>query len=136
MPAKRNVAAPSLAEQLQAIPIHNRGAYVERDSEAGVTLTVPLVYPALVRPLAKAMRLRQRRSYELDGVGHQVHRRIDGETTVGQLIDWCATEHRLSFHEARVLIMKYLQMLMERGLIVVGGKVDGLAIEPGKSQPP
>lgn len=88
---------------------------------AGVRISVPLVYPAWLRSVANTLRLRGQRSYELDGVGRAVFDRVDGETRVEDLVDWLAADYRLSFHEARVLIMKYLQMLMERGLIVIAG---------------
>ena len=121
MPSK-NERQLTFVEQLRATPIKNEQA-VARPTEANaLRVSVPLVYPAWLRPVARAARFRKERSYELDGIGREVYDRIDGETSVENLVDWLASEHLLSFHEARVLIMKYLQMLMERGLVVIAGK--------------
>ena len=123
MPSKSDRSARrTFTEQLGATPIKNEKAVVDRGETAGVRVSVPLVYPSWLEALATAMRLRRQRTYELEGVGRAIYDRIDGETSVEVLVDWLAAEHRLSFHEARVLIMKYLQVLMERGLVVIAGR--------------
>jgi hypothetical protein len=119
MPSKTE--PPAFTDQLRATPIKNEKAVVSPVESAGVRISVPLVYPPWLRPVANAIHLRKERSYELEGVGRAVYDRVDGETSVEDLVDWLAAEHRLSFHEARVLVMKYLQMLMERGLVVIAG---------------
>jgi Coenzyme PQQ synthesis protein D (PqqD) len=123
MPSKSDLArGPSFTEQLEATPIKNEKAAASPTGTDCVRISVPVVYPSWLGPVARALRLRGQRSYELEGVGRAVYDRVDGETSVEHLVDWLAAEHRLSFHEARVLIMKYLQMLMERGLIVIAGR--------------
>jgi len=123
MPSKSdNSSRPSFTEQLTATPIRNEKAMTRATEVASLRVSVPQTYPAWLRPLANTMRLRGEKSYELEGVGRSVYDRVDGETSVEDLVDWLAAEHRLSFHESRVLIMKYLQMLMERGLIVIAGR--------------
>jgi Coenzyme PQQ synthesis protein D (PqqD) len=123
MPSKADFpGAAAFADQLEATPIKNEKAVMSITEADAVRVSVPLIYPAWLRPVANVMRFRKQRSYELEGVGRAVYDRVDGQTSVAALVDWLATEHQLSFHEARVLIMKYLQMLMERGLIVIAGK--------------
>jgi hypothetical protein len=111
---------PTIAQQLTAVRVRNQR--VEQvDDARGATITVQLAYEGLMKPLAKALRMRRARSYRLDGLGLSVYRRIDGAATLEQLTDWLAAEHRLSFHESRTLLMWYLQMLMEKGLVVIAG---------------
>ena len=128
MPSKSEKrSAPTFIDQLTATPIRNDKAVARVTETASLRVSVPQSYPAWVRPIAKTMHLRGEKSYELEGVGRSVFDRVDGETSVENLVDWLAAEHRLSFHESRVLIMKYLQMLMEHGLIVIAG---------GRREPP
>lgn len=123
MPSRRDrKSRPTFLEQLKATPVKNEMAVAAVDESTSLRITVPLVYPPWLRPIANTLHLRGKRSYELEGVGRAVYDRIDGDTSVEVLVDWLAAEHRLSFHEARVLVMKYLQMLMERGLVVIAGK--------------
>jgi hypothetical protein len=119
MRSKHEQHEPTFAEQLEARPIKNERAVASRTEDDAVRLRVPLVYPVWLRSAARALGLRQEKSFELEGVGRAVYDRVDGKNSVENLVDWLAREHGLSFHEARVLIMKYLQMLMERGLIVI-----------------
>ncbi len=111
----------SYAERLAAIPVRNQRVEAVELQDAA-TLTVPLSYGPVLRPLASLLKLRRTKSYRLDGLGLEVWRKVDGVATVESLVDWLAQEHRLSFHEARVLMTMYLQMLMERGLVVVAGR--------------
>jgi hypothetical protein len=122
MPSKSEKrSSPTFIDQLTATPIRNEKAVARVTERATLRVSVPQSYPAWVRPIANTMHLRGEKSYELEGVGRRVFDRVDGETSVENLVDWLAAEHRLSFHESRVLIMKYLQMLMEHGLIVIAG---------------
>jgi hypothetical protein len=119
MRSKSERATLTFGEQLEARPIKNEKAVAHVTDAERLRISVPLIYPAWLGPAARALGLRKEKSYELEGVGRAVYDRVDGETSVESLVDWLAEAHRLSFHEARVLIMKYLQMLMERGLIVI-----------------
>jgi hypothetical protein len=110
-----------MAQQLAAVPLRNHRVREAEDAR-GLVVTVDLSYPGLMKPLAKALKMRRSRDFRLDGVGLAVYRRLDGSATIEQLSDWLAGEHRLSFHEARTLLMWYLQTLMERGLVVIAGK--------------
>ncbi|MBA2481644.1 MAG: PqqD family protein [Planctomycetes bacterium] len=108
----------TLAEQMSAVPVRNEKVRVVEQS-GGAHLTVPLTYHAMLRPLASAMKLRTEKTFQLDVLAYSVYRRIDGVATVETLADRLKDEFQLSFHEARVLVMRYLQLLMVRGLVVL-----------------
>jgi hypothetical protein len=114
------VARPTIAQQLQAVPVRNQRVELVEDAR-GLTVSVLIAYTGVMKPLSKALKMRRTRSYRLDGVGLAVYRRIDGQATLEQLTDWLVAEHRLSFHEGRTLLMWYLQTLMEKGLVVIAG---------------
>jgi hypothetical protein len=117
---------PTPEEQLRAVPLRNEKArLVEAANGSSAEVTVPLVYSAAMETLATLLRLRREKTYLLDGVGWAVYGRIDGKRTVQDLVAWFMDSYRLSFNEARVLMMRYLQMLMERGLVVVVGLGQG-----------
>jgi hypothetical protein len=115
---RRRSERPSIAQQLAAVPVRNARVRATEDAR-GLTVTVDLLYPGLLKPLARALKMRKQRSYRLDGIGLAVYKRIDGKTTLETLVDWLADQQRLSFHEARTLLMQYLQTLMEKGLVVL-----------------
>src|SRR4051812_39364353 len=119
LPAK-GAPNPTVAERLAAVPLRNVRVEVT-EGGAVATLTVPLTYPRMVKPFAGMLGLKRRKSYQLEGLGLEVWRLVDGTATVGSMVDWLAQQHRLSFHEARALIMRYLQTLTERGLVVIAG---------------
>jgi hypothetical protein len=107
-----------MEQQLAAVPVRNEHVRAAEDAR-GLTVTVDLRYPGLIKPLVRALKMRRQRSYHLDGLGLAVYQRVDGEATLEQLVDWLAEAQRLSFHEARTLLMQYLQTLMEKGLVVL-----------------
>lgn len=111
---------PTIASQMAAIPVRNQGLTVRTDAD-GEVLEVALRWNALLRPIAWAMRLPRVRGYRLDGIGREVWDQIDGLTPIESLVDAFAARHRLSFHEARTLLMSYLQLLAHRGLVVIVG---------------
>jgi hypothetical protein len=119
MRSKSEPLRPAFAAQLSSVPVRNERSEVRRDEPASLRVAVSLVYPPWLASLAQALHLRRERSYELEGVGRRVYEGIDGRASVASLIDDLAEEHRLSFHEARVLVMTYLKTLAERGLIVL-----------------
>jgi hypothetical protein len=114
------VARPTIAKQLAVVPVRNASVQVDDQGDAAV-VTVDLRYPLLLRPLVPLLRMRQRKGYRLDGIGLAVWRRIDDRATLAELVDWFATEHRLSFHESRALLLGYLQTLVNNGLVVLAG---------------
>jgi hypothetical protein len=109
-----------LSEQLLCVPIRNVRAEVTREAER-LKITVPLTYPSAVRPLRRLLKLREKKTFELEGVGRAIFEKVDDARTIMEMVDWFADEHALSFHEARALVMGYLRTLTQKGLIVIAG---------------
>lgn len=113
----------TLQAQLTAIPIPNE--HVEKDDRGDVMLiTVDLRYGALGKALAKPLKLRDKKSYQVDGVSLEIYRLLDGKKTVEHLVELLAEKHKLTFFESRGLILQYLHILTQKGVIVVGGSED------------
>jgi hypothetical protein len=134
MPSRDEQARLSFADQLEATPIKNEKAVATATEADAVRVRVPQIYPPWLRSAARALGLRKEKSYELEGVGRAVYDRVDGTSSVENLVDWLAEQHRLSFHESRVLIIEYLQMLMQRGLIVIVANAPSLNVSNPTAQ--
>lgn len=117
---KKTVPVLPLAEQLLCVPIRNVRAELAASGEC-LKITVPLTYPSAVRPLRRLFKLRDAKTFELEGVGRAIFEKVDDVRTIMDLVDWFAEGHALSFHEARALVMGYLRTLMKSGLIVIAG---------------
>ncbi len=114
-------------EQLRGIPVPNAGARVVSEETSGVrggtlVLAVKQKYPRPINYLAGIMGLSRERRFQLDGIGLVLFRMMDGRRNVGDLIDWLMQEHLLTFFEARALFVRYLQVLMEKGVVVMAVK--------------
>ncbi len=107
-------------DALQTIPVRNEAADVDDRGDGAVAITVQRTRPRwLVPPLSWVIRPRLTKTYKLDGIGGEVWRLCDGERTVEAMADAFAQRHHLTFHEARVALMSYLKLLVERGALVL-----------------
>ncbi len=57
------------------------------------------------------------KSYEFDTIGVFVWESIDGKTSVGQIIKRLSARYDLNLREAQVPTVKFLEMLMKKGLV-------------------
>jgi hypothetical protein len=67
----------------------------------------------------RAMRLREHRVWALDTRGTKLWRLIDGQRTMGQLIDAIAQSENLSHAQARGSVGAFVRELMRRGAVVI-----------------
>ena len=114
----------SFEGQLQSVPIRNRRARIEKSPEnpTALAIEVELKYTGLVGLLSRALKPRRTRTYELSGLSRDIFDRIDGKTTIDKLIDHLMAAYKLSFFEARALVLQYTRDLMQRGLIAITGQ--------------
>ena len=111
----------ALAQQLSSIPVKNEGVRTLPESEReSLVVEVTLQYTGWRRPLSRLLTPRSAKRYRLDGIGLRLFERIDGKKSFEQLIDDFCEEHLLSFFEGRALLMQYIEILMKRGLVVIG----------------
>lgn len=119
------MAKPKLTfeQQLDSIPVINRRLEVaEAEDGKSLEVGVELRYRGLAKVFKAPLKLRSVKRYQLQGVGLDVFRSIDGEKTFEQLIDDFAVKHKLTFLESRALLMQYIQMLMQRGIVSIAVK--------------
>ncbi len=116
-PKKRN--APSRLALLAATPIRNPQAAQRRLARGGLELSVPMARTRLARWLSRSGGKPIIRKFELDELGVQVWRMMDGHTTVRTMIEKFASDHQLNLREAEVSMLAYLRTLTERGIMVL-----------------
>jgi hypothetical protein len=117
---KAPVGRPTIATQMAAVPIRNERLRVLEDA-TGVSLTRDVVYKAWMKPFVRFLRMPPSRTLRLEGIGWEVWKRLDGKTSIGDIVSTFAQERKLSYHESRALLMNYFRSLVERGVIVIVG---------------
>ena len=126
--SRSEIASTQLLElQLGSKPVANEAVRSEQGEDGRVRVTVPLKHRGWSRALSHILPLSTERNVELDVLGSQVLSQCDGEHTVEDLIDWFEQRWKLSFFEARGLILHFLEQLMKRGLIAVIAPADSEA---------
>lgn len=106
----------SRMQAMSARPVQIAKAEVEELPGGGAKLKVP------VRATPWAGRIFRvpegaTKTFELDSIGAFVWKNCDGKTTVQQLIRKLAREHQLTLREVEVATLRFLQMLVKKGLV-------------------
>jgi len=110
----------SLDAQLEAVPVFNAAAKVEFRDDGSALASVPLRFPRGLRWAAERLGWgRSMRNYAIDAIGAGVLARIDGERSIGEIVESFGAENQLAFFEARGLILQYLHLLIARGVVGV-----------------
>lgn len=107
--------------QLHTVPVRNGKLKISplAQDPAVLVVEVELFYRSLLGLVAPLVGARRRKRYELAGLSRELFESLDGRKTVENLIDTLRTEDKLTFLEARALVMQYLKDLMQRGLVVI-----------------
>ncbi len=92
-----------LESLLQVIPVHSDQVTREREDERGIRLSWEGPHKRL--------------SFDLDPMGSELYRRMDGSTRLGELVENYAEEHRLRFFESAAIWVAYTRMLTQRQLL-------------------
>ena len=69
------------------------------------------------RLAAAFMKLPEKRSVELDAIGTDVWKLLDGKTTVGAIVKILAKKHQLTARETELSLQEYFKELNRRGYI-------------------
>jgi hypothetical protein len=110
---------------LSATPVRNPQAQ-ETDLAGGrLELTLPCRKPWLIRILSRRDRKTFLRRFELDEIGADSWRQIDGTRTVSELVEHLVSTRHFSPPQARQSMISFLHTLMTRGLV-------GLIVPDGK----
>jgi hypothetical protein len=123
-PVSREPVRLEMADLLSMVPMVNRAVRASRHNR-----TLILYVPVRKRwwmgpPLSwlPGVEFRREKGVALDAMGEAVWSACDGDSTVEQIVDRFARQHKLRFHEARLHVMTFMQMLMQRNLIVLVGQ--------------
>lgn len=109
-------------QALSVKPIHMVDATIEK-TDNGATLKIP-IQPARWTGWFFRMPAGSTKSFELDALGLLVWESCDGKTSVQQIIRRLAKQYRLNLREAEVPTIKFLQMLVKKGLVGMPVKKD------------
>ncbi len=111
--------APSRSALLAARALRHPQATERPVAGGGLELAVPMTRRRLARWLSRSGNKPIIRKFELDALGVEVWRMMDGHATVREMIERLASGHQLNLREAEVAMLAYLRKLTERGIIVL-----------------
>lgn len=119
----REPSSMDMSKLLATVPVANQSV---RETRHGQTLIlyVPIRRRWWMRPPLSwlpGVQFRDERGIALDRLGEQVWLACDGRQTTEQIVERFAATHKIRFHEARLSVMSFLSMLMERNLIALAG---------------
>lgn len=110
----------TFTDQLESLIFCNRKAIVEMEGTDFIRLKVDLQLTGMTRILAKFFPVRNYRRYLLTDFSYRIYKIIsENPIKVIDLIYDLQDLEKLSFFEARNLILQYIGNLMRRGLIAV-----------------
>jgi hypothetical protein len=122
---KARQAKPSFSTDdfLKAVPYKNHAMKTTPQPGKKLLAEVPMKRPrGLIPPFSWLLPYSSHRRVELDAVGAEVLGLCDGNRTVESIIENFAQHHKLSFRESQLSVTRFLQMLVERGLIAIVGR--------------
>lgn len=107
------------ARLLEMVPVSNRAVRTERQGRA-LVIYVPLRRRWWMRrPFRWVFPYRQERGYALDQLGQEVWRACNGRRNIERIVERFAKRHGVGFHEARAMVLQFLQTLLQRNLVVL-----------------
>lgn len=109
-------------KQLKVIPLKNKKINIVRKTENKIVFSVKLKYPKLVVPFKNILKLSEEKKYEIKGIGFVIYEKIDGRRNLKDLVEYLQNTYKLSFFEARSLLIQYLKLLSQKSIIAVGLK--------------
>lgn len=106
--------------QLATIPIRNeRVRSLPGRVPHARTIELDVRHSRVRGVLARLLKLKTTKKYELAGLSLDLYDSLDGQKSVEDLVDALMARYKLSFFEARALLLQFLRDLMRRGLVVV-----------------
>ena len=115
---RRKDRIPDRASLLAATPIRRPGVAERALADGGLELAVSLPRHRLSRWLSRSNQPVVRR-FELDPLGVEAWRMMDGRTPVRAMIERFAASHQLNLREAEVAMLTYLRTLAQRGIMML-----------------
>ncbi|MDM8008872.1 MAG: PqqD family protein [Phycisphaerae bacterium] len=110
---------PSREMLLAARPLRNPNITEKEIDGGGLELTVSLPRSRLFRWLSGGRNDPIVRRYQLDAVGVETWRMIDGQTTIMTMIERLASTHGMQQRQAEAAMLAYLRTLTQRGIMML-----------------
>ncbi|MGQ9662761.1 MAG: PqqD family protein [Kiritimatiellia bacterium] len=110
----------SAVELLDAVPLVNRAARLLPGSKGDTLAEIPMRRPRfLVPPLSWLLPYSRVRRVHLDRLGARILALCNGKNTVEEIIETFADEEKLTFREAQLAIIPFLQLVLQRGIVAL-----------------
>lgn len=118
----KKTAQLDAAALLDCLPVKNERVTEDESTSGKTVLSVPLKKRwYLGRPFSLFLPVSNTRRVSLDKLGGEVWQACDGTTTNERIIERFAKKHNLTFHEARICVLEFMKMLVQRGFLVLAG---------------
>lgn len=112
-----------MARLLASVPVVNEAVRAQRHGKT-LILYVPIRRRWWMGPPLSwlpGVQFGDRKGVALDRLGEEVWQACDGQSTTEQIVERFACAHKVRFHEARLSVMSFLSMLMQRNLVALVG---------------
>lgn len=110
----------TFADQLDSIVCYNKSALIEKQTDDYIKIRVQLKLTATAKFFSKISRVRDHKIYVLSGFSFELMKQIMSKPIrLNDLITYLRDTQKLSFFEARALVLDFVAMLMRRGIVAV-----------------
>lgn len=118
--AKKRQKPISFERQMNALIRINSNAALDKEGENFIQLKIQLRLKWYMKAFSIIYKVRDYKKHLLTGFNCELYRLIQAEPIrMRDLIQWFIDREKLSFFEARTLMMQYIGNMMQRALIAV-----------------
>ncbi|MBR1999787.1 MAG: hypothetical protein IJ992_04655 [Lentisphaeria bacterium] len=120
MAKKKKMKPISFERQMNSLVRINDAAILDEEGADYIKLKIKLTHSWFAKVIGFLYRLRDYKKHLLTGFNYELYSLIKSEPIrMRDLIQWFIDREKLSFFEARTLMMQYVGNMMQRALIVV-----------------
>jgi len=115
---RQSPSAVDRRRSLSGVPALNRGVELQRQDDGTLMVSVPI--PRRKGLLARFQPPVTERRAKLDELGSFIVGRIDGKTTVLELVESFVAEYKTNRREAELSTAEFLRSLVRRNIVSIG----------------
>ena len=104
---------------LASKPMRHPRVTEQRTESGALELILSIPKSRLARWLSRRSGEMVQRRFEIDALGEDAWKMMDGKTPVRTMIEQFAESHQLNLREAEVAMLAYLQSLASRGVMLL-----------------
>lgn len=117
-----------MSTQMRSIPALNAAVKVQELNGGRKLLIAPLDHRGWTLIVKRIFPVRSVRKIEIDRLSAELLKQCDGNTTVGEIIERHQARWKLSFFEARGMVLEFLKQMVRNRIL--------LLVVPELSRPP